>query len=108
VDIALKFDSIDVATTMSRVLRRQMMVVKGREGRGGGRARPQMWMDVHFDKFFLSFGVFFFVGFFLHMLALLFFFLLNLFYITNISVRTTQIRAHIYIHDRSSCTIFLC
>ena len=28
VDIALKFDSIDVPRTMSRVLRRQMMVVK--------------------------------------------------------------------------------
>jgi hypothetical protein len=29
--MALKFDSIDVLTTMSRVLRRQIMVVKERE-----------------------------------------------------------------------------
>ncbi len=54
-DIALKFDSIDVATTMSRVLRRQVMVVKDREReREEGGGRRQMWMDVHFVKLLVS------------------------------------------------------
>ena len=125
VDIALKFDSIDVPRTMSRVLRRQMMVVK---------ENADVDMDVHLDKFFLSFSAlfasnFFFFFFFtsrsrqvlffsLHMLVLFerFFYAqshLRSNKMTNISLRTTQTRTHththIYIHDRSlcgSCTFF--
>ncbi len=104
-DIALKFDSIDVARTMSRVLRRQMMVVKEREKKRGGEDHRCGWMCIltnssvllsciYLHQIFLSFSFFF-----AHARTFILFFCSasstsnN---ITNISVRTTQMRAHIY------------
>lgn len=107
VDVALKFDSIDVATTMSRAPRRQMMVAKENETK---TPRPQMWINVHFDNSLSFLSLNFFAStcshFYFYFSA---FFLYTSNNITNISVRTTQMRAHMHTYDRSSyssCTFF--
>ena len=84
-----------------------MMVAKENETK---TPRPQMWINVHFDNSLSFLSLNFFAStcshFYFYFSA---FFLYTSNNITNISVRTTQMRAHMHTYDRSSyssCTFF--
>ena len=81
VDIALKFDSIEVATTMSRELRRRLMVVKETESIAV--------VNVQFDKLIVPVGAYSQQIFYTHPYFYFFFVFSTSNNATNGPIRTT-------------------